>query len=138
MNPEHLIKEIDFQFSTSQWNGGQNVNKRETKAQWFFDIENSKLLNTRQKQKLHRKYPQYMYQDGRKMLISNQESRTQKANKEAVIKRFLEIINDVMTPDKARIQTKIPKSQIIKRQVDKKSQSKIKTQRQKKTNLDND
>ena len=42
MNPEHLIKEIDFQFSTSQWNGGQNVNKRETKAQWFFDIENSK------------------------------------------------------------------------------------------------
>jgi ribosome-associated protein len=66
------------------------------------------------------------------MLISNQESRTQKANKEAVIKRFLEVINDVMTPDKKRIQTKIPKSQIIKRQVDKKSQSKIKTQRQSK------
>jgi len=136
MNPEHLIKEIDFQFSTSQWNGGQNVNKRETKAQWFFDIENSKLLNTRQKQKLHRKYPQYMYQDGRKMLISNQESRTQKANKEAVIKRFLEIINDVLTPDKKRIQTKIPKSQIIKRQVDKKSQSKIKTQRQCKIDIE--
>lgn len=136
MNPEHLIKEIDFQFSTSQWNGGQNVNKRETKAQWFFDIENSKLLNTRQKQKLHRKYPQYMYQDGRKILISNQESRTQKANKEAVIKRFLEIINDVMTPDKKRIQTKIPKSQIIKRQVDKKSQSKIKTQRQSKIDIE--
>ena len=136
MNPEHLIKEIDFQFSTSQWNGGQNVNKRETKAQWFFDIENSKLLNTRQKQNLHRKYPQYIYQDGRKMLISNQEFRTQKANKEAVIKRFLEIINDVLTPDKKRIQTKIPKSQIIKRQVDKKSQSKIKTQRQSKIDIE--
>ena len=77
-----------------------------------------------------------MYQDGRKMLISNQESRTQKANKEAVIKRFLEIINDVLTPDKKRIQTKIPKSQIIKRQVDKKSQSKIKTQRQCKIDIE--
>jgi len=130
MNTEDIIKEITFQFSTSQWNGGQNVNKRETKAQWFFDIENSTLLNNKQKQKLHKKYPQYLYQDGKMMLISNQESRTQKANKEAVIKRFLEVINDVLTPDKARIQTKIPKSQIIKRQVDKKSQSKIKTQRQ--------
>ena len=77
-----------------------------------------------------------MYQDGRKMLISNQESRTQKVNKEAVIKRFLEIINDVLTPDKKRIQTKIPKSQIIKRQVDKKSQSKIKTQRQSKIDIE--
>ncbi len=136
MKPENLIKEITFQFSTSQWNGGQNVNKRETKAQWFFDIENSQLLNTRQKLKLRTKYRQYVNQDGKIMLISNQESRTQKANKEAVIKRFLEIINDVLTPDKARIETKIPKSQIIKRQTDKKSQSKIKTQRQGKIEIE--
>ena len=132
MNKEAFINQLSFQFSTSQWNGGQNVNKRETKAQWFFDIENSDLLNPRQKQKLQQKYAQYTYQDGKLLLIANQEYRTQKANKEAVIKRFLEIINDVLTPDKARIQTKIPKSQIIKRQVDKKSQSKIKQQRQSK------
>ncbi|MEI6426335.1 MAG: peptide chain release factor-like protein [Candidatus Absconditabacteria bacterium] len=136
MKPENLIKEITFQFSTSQGNGGQNVNKRETKAQGFFDIENSQLLNTRQKLKLRTKYRQYVNQDGKIMLISNQESRTQKANKEAVIKRFLEIINDVLTPDKARIETKIPKSQIIKRQTDKKSQSKIKTQRQGKIEIE--
>jgi hypothetical protein len=86
--------------------------------------------------KLTTKYRQYVNQDGKIMLISNQESRTQKTNKEAVIKRFLEIINDVLTPDKARIQTKIPKSQIIKRQVDKKSQSKIKTQRQSKIDIE--
>lgn len=136
MNKEAFINQLSFQFSTSQWNGGQNVNKRETKAQWFFDIENSDLLNPRQKQKLQKKYAQYTYQDGKLLLITNQESRTQKANKEAVIKRFLEIINDVLTPDKARIQTKIPKSQIIKRQVDKKSQSKIKQQRQSKIDIE--
>ena len=135
MNKEAFISQLSFQFSTSQWNGGQNVNKRETKAQWFFDIENSELLTPRQKLKLHKKYAQYTYQDGKLLLISNQESRTQKANKEAVIKRFLEIINDVLTPDKARIGTKIPKSQIIKRQVDKKSQSKIKHQRQSKIEI---
>jgi protein subunit release factor B len=136
MNKEAFINQLSFQFSTSQWNGGQNVNKRETKAQWFFDIENSDLLNPRQKQKLQKKYAQYTYQDGKLLLITNQESRTQKANKEAVIKRFLEIINDVLTPNKARIQTKIPKSQIIKRQVDKKSQSKIKQQRQSKIDIE--
>ncbi len=136
MDKTKFIDELSFQFSTSQWNGGQNVNKRETKAQWFFDIENSALLTPKQKQKLQRKYAQYTYQDGRLLLISNQESRIQKANKEAVIKRFLKIINDVLTPDKARIETKIPKSQIIKRQIDKQSQSKIKYQRQSKIDIE--
>ena len=136
MDKTKFIDELSFHFSTSQWNGGQNVNKRETKAQWFFDIENSALLTPKQKQKLQRKYAQYTYQDGRLLLISNQESRIQKANKEAVIKRFLKIINDVLTPDKARIETKIPKSQIIKRQIDKQSQSKIKYQRQSKIDIE--
>ena len=136
MNKEVFINELSFQFSTSQWNGGQNVNKRETKAQWFFDIEQSTLLTPRQKQKLQKKYAQYTYQDGKLLLIANQENRTQKANKEAVIKRFWEIINDVMTPDKARIETKIPKSQIIKRQIDKQSQSKVKQQRQSKIDIE--
>lgn len=132
MNRQAFIDQLVFQFSTSQGKGGQNVNKRETKAQWFFDIQQTNLLNERQKQKLKTKYRQYVNQDKTTLLISNQESRTQKANKEAVINRFLDIIEDVFKIDKIRQETKIPKSQILKRQSDKISQSKVKQQRQSK------
>jgi protein subunit release factor B len=33
MNRENICKELVFQFASSQGNGGQNINKRETKAQ---------------------------------------------------------------------------------------------------------
>ena len=136
MNRQTFIDQLVFQYSTSQGKGGQNVNKRETKAQWFFDIQQTNLLNERQKQKLKTKYRQYVNQDENTLLIANQEFRTQKANKEAVINRFLDIIEDVFKIDKIRQQTKIPKSQILKRQSDKISQSKVKQQRQSKIEIE--
>lgn len=136
MNKQTFIDHLVFQYSTSQGKGGQNVNKRETKAQWFFNIQETNLLNERQKQKLKIKYRQYINQDGNTLLISNQEFRTQKANKEAVINRFLDIIEDVFKIDKIRQSTKIPRSQIFKRQTDKQSQSKVKQQRQGKIKIE--
>lgn len=136
MNKQSFIDQLVFQYSTSQWKGGQNVNKRETKVQWFFDIQQTKLLNEKQKLKLKKKYRQYVNQDGNSLLISNQEFRTQKTNKEAVINRFLDIIEDVFKIDKTRQETKIPRSQILKRQSDKISQSKVKQQRQGKIEIE--
>ena len=132
MNKQTFIDQLVFQYSTSQGKGGQNVNKRETKAQWFFDIQQTNLLNEKQKEKLKIKYRQYINQDGNTLLISHQESRTQKANREAVIHRFLDIIEDVFRIDKTRQKTKIPKSQILKRQTEQISQSERKQQRQSK------
>jgi hypothetical protein len=70
------------------------------------------------------------------MQISKQENRTQKANKEAVIHHFLDIIDNISTPDKVRITTSVPLSQKLKRHEDKKSQSKIKHQRQSKVDFE--
>lgn len=136
MNRENLCKELVFQFASSQGNGGQNVNKRETKAQWFFNISETYLLSENQKDKLRKNYPQYISHDGNIMQISKQENRTQKANKEAVIKHFLDIIDNISTPDKVRITTSVPLSQKLKRHEDKKSQSKIKHQRQSKIDFE--
>lgn len=130
MNKDLFLKEITFQFASSQGNGGQNVNKRETKAQWFFNISETHLLSEKQKDKLRKNYPQYISHDGNILQINKQEYRTQKANKEAVINHFLDIIDNISTPDKVRIATSIPHSQKLKRHDDKKSQSKIKSQRQ--------
>jgi ribosome-associated protein len=49
---EIINKEIYFHFSRSGGHGGQNVNKRETKAQLFFNIHDSKYLTPEQKERL--------------------------------------------------------------------------------------
>ena len=128
--------ELKYETAKSGWHGGQNVNKRETKAQWFFNISETHLLSQNQKEKLRKNYPQYISHDGNIMQINKQENRTQKANKEAVIDHFLDIIDNISTPDKVRIATSVPLSQKLKRHEDKKSQSKIKHQRQSKIDFE--
>ncbi|NCO98169.1 aminoacyl-tRNA hydrolase, partial [bacterium] len=39
-----LQKEVHFHFSKSGGHGGQNVNKRETKAELYFNIHDSDFL----------------------------------------------------------------------------------------------
>ncbi len=47
-----LQKEVHFHFSKSGGHGGQNVNKRETKAELYFNIHDSDFLTPEQKQRL--------------------------------------------------------------------------------------
>lgn len=136
MNKQDFIDQLVFQYSTSQGKGGQNINKKETKVQWFFNITETDLFSEKQKNKLRKNYPQYISHDGKILQINKQEYRTQKANKKAVINHFLDIIDNIFTPDKVRIATSIPHSQKLKRQDDKISQSKIKQQRQGKIEIE--
>ncbi len=47
-----IKKELHFHFVRSSGHGGQNVNKRNTKAQLYFNIENTIHLTDKQKAKL--------------------------------------------------------------------------------------
>ena len=47
-----LDREVHFHFSKSGGHGGQNVNKRETKAELYFNIHDSQYLTPEQKQRL--------------------------------------------------------------------------------------
>jgi ribosome-associated protein len=50
---EHILaREVHFHFSKSSGPGGQNVNKRETKAELYFNIHDSNSLTSEQKQRL--------------------------------------------------------------------------------------
>ena len=47
-----LAHEVHFHFSKSGGHGGQNVNKRETKAELYFNIHDSQRLSFEEKQRL--------------------------------------------------------------------------------------
>lgn len=47
-----IKQEIHFHFTKSSWHGGQNVNKRKTKVELYFNIAESDYLTEEQKNKL--------------------------------------------------------------------------------------
>ena len=55
--------DIKYTHSKSWGHGGQNVNKRHTKAEWYFDILQSKYLDEDQKNRLLQTYHNHVNHD---------------------------------------------------------------------------
>lgn len=129
--------ELSFKTARSWGHGWQNVNKRETKVQLFFDIINSKYLDTYQKDKIigyaHKKQ---LHNKDSLLELECQEERTQWRNKEIVIKKFIDFIKDALQEDIPRIETQIPQHENEKRLKHKKHHWKKKEHR--KLNIDFD
>jgi ribosome-associated protein len=125
-----VTKELKFQTARSGGSGGQNVNKVETMVEAYFDIDNSKLLTTEQKEWIKLKLVNRIDLDG-VMLVKNQTERTQLGNKKLVIQKVNELINAALVRKKKRIPTKTPK--VIKEKIleTKKKRSTIKEGRKK-------
>lgn len=132
-----IEKEIFFKTSKSWGHWWQNVNKRETKVQLFFDIKNSKYLDTYQKDKIieHANTKQLHDQDST-LKIECQEERNQLRNKEIAIKKFREFINEALFEENERIQTEVPQHENEKRIKEKKHHWKKKEHRSFKAELD--
>jgi len=99
-----------------------------------FDLKNSQALTEEEKVVLEKNLSSRLTADS--ILILNcDEDRSQLRNKDIVTKRFLEMIKKGLIVQKARKETKIPKSAIRKRIKNKKSTSQLK-QNRRKPNLD--
>lgn len=121
--------ELHFHFSKSGGHGGQNVNKRNTKAELYFNIHDSQYLTPEQRKRLVDLAGNRVHHEEWILIMTCQEERLQNANKEKVIHHFTELIRQCLIEPKQRISTKLPQSEREARLLDKKFTSKNKSLR---------
>lgn len=125
-----LLQELIFKAVRSSGAGGQHVNKVSSKVELIFNLTESSVFNEEQRERLINKLQNRLTKEGVLMLQCD-ESRSQHKNKELVIKRFFELIENSLIIPKKRIPTKIPRAVIKKRLKSKRKLSDKKVNRQK-------
>jgi ribosome-associated protein len=96
--------EFVFQTSRSGGPGGQNVNKVSSKVELRFDVPGSALLTDAQKARILEKLGTYLTQEGT-LLVVSQQSRSQLQNRQAVVKKFYELLARAFREPKPRKRT---------------------------------
>lgn len=132
-----LKEEVHFHFTKSSGHGGQNVNKRKTKAELYFNIWDSHLLTPEQKEKIivNKQCHQYVHHHEQILIMTCQEERYQHANKKKVVHHFKQLFQEVLHENPERVATKVPKHILEKRkEVKKKHSQKKKLRRERMDN----
>jgi ribosome-associated protein len=120
--------ELSFEYARSSGPGGQNVNKVNTKVTLRFDVAASPSLTVEQRGMISRKLCTRITKDG-VLRITSQRHRTQRANQEAVVERFVELVRDALVRRRKRRKTKIPRVAYERRLQEKKRRSALKRER---------
>ncbi|MCK0179603.1 aminoacyl-tRNA hydrolase [Flavobacteriaceae bacterium S0862] len=130
MEKEQLISELSFKAVRSSGSGGQHVNKVATKVELYFDLENSQSFTEEEKTKLKKSLSKKLSKDSI-VILQSSETRSQFKNKQLVITKFLDLIEEGLKEQKKRIPTKTPKAAKRKRLKAKKQKAEIKATRKK-------
>ena len=120
--------ELKFTASRSRGPGGQHVNKASTRVTLGFDVINSPSLTSAQKQLVLDSLPTRISKKGILRVIS-QKTRSQAANKEVALERFIELLQQALKRKSKRRPTRLPATVKQKRIDDKKQRGKLKRER---------
>ncbi len=120
--------ELSFAFSRSSGPGGQNVNKVSTRVTLSFDCRNSPSLSPEQKELLYSRLATRISRQGVLRVVSYRH-RTQGANREAAVARFVELLQQALHRDKPRRPTKVSKAAKERRLETKKHRGLLKKRR---------
>lgn len=131
------IPEGEFTFTTSRSSGpgGQNVNKVSTRVTLLWDVTGSPGLTEEQRERLLTRLAGRINREGVLRVVS-QRHRTQLANREAVMRRFRELIEEALADEVERLAVQLPASVNQKRLAEKRRRGRLK--RERRTDLDDD
>ncbi|NLE09972.1 MAG: aminoacyl-tRNA hydrolase [Actinobacteria bacterium] len=124
------IPETEFSFTTSRSSGpgGQNVNKVSTRVTLLWSVKESPSLNDQQRERVFQRLPGRINREGILRVVS-QRHRTQLANREAVVRRFGELLREALSDAPERIAVKVPKAVNAKRIEGKRRRGRLKRDR---------
>lgn len=120
--------EIAFTTSRSSGPGGQNVNKANTRVTLLFDLEESESLSAQQRALLRERLPGRINKDGVLRVVS-QRHRTQLANRDAAVERFVELVREALTEAPERVPSAPPDQADEKRLEAKRRRGRLKRER---------
>lgn len=127
-----IIPESEFtiEFSRSSGPGGQNVNKVSSKAQLRWRVADSMIFSHEQKNCIREKLKNRLTNDD-EILVVSEEERSQLQNREKVVERFQELIQQALFVPKKRRLTRPTRGSREKRLESKRLISERKKSRQK-------
>ena len=120
--------ELSFTFSRSSKPGGQNVNKISSRVTLLFDVANSPSLSAENKNRIMTRLRTRVNKDGILRVVSHRH-RSQAANREAAVERFVELLQEALKPIKFRKKTRISAAARNRRLNKKKRRSRLKQER---------
>ena len=123
--------ELVFKISRSGGPGGQNVNKVSTRVTLFFDVAHCESLTEGQKKQILTRLAGRADKQG-VIRVASQKHRTQKANREAAVERFRQVLAEALKRRPVRKKTKVPYAAQQRRLEEKKQRSRLKQQRARK------
>jgi ribosome-associated protein len=123
--PDH---EVTFTAARSSGPGGQHVNKVSSRITLHFNILASQSLSAAQKQRLLSRLRTRISKDGVLRVVA-QKHRSQAANRQAAVARFIDLVQEALAPSRPRLPT-APSPVVQERRLQEKRQhSQLKQQR---------
>lgn len=101
MDQQQIEKELNFLTSRSSGNGGQHVNKTETKVEARFKVDASSALSAAEKRKVHSALGNRISKEGI-LAVSSDSRRSQVLNRGAAVKKLLRLIKKALRARKPR------------------------------------
>lgn len=130
MNQEQILQELQFKAVRSSGAGGQHVNKVSTKIELYFDVANSDGISAQEKERILLKLENRLSKD-QILQMQCDETRSQHRNKELVIKRLFETLENALKRQKKRKKSKPSRAAVERRLKAKKKSSQKKANRSK-------
>ncbi len=119
---------VSYVFSRSGGPGGQHVNKVSSRATLLFDVADSPLLTEEQRARLMERLATRISKDGVLRVVAR-SSRSQAANRDAARARFVELLRWALAEDAPRLETRVPRTEKVRRRAEKSWRGEIKRRR---------